>query len=1095
MRKTSAGSATSIRTENRPADDRVPPSRQGTIARVRIAMLGPLEVDHAGRPVEVGGARLRTLMILLALDVGRVVTSQRLIDGLWGDEPPAGAANALQALVSRLRRALPPDVIESHPTGYRLAVEPDAVDARRFERLVAAGRAGADTRTLTEALALWRGPALADVARAPFARAPVARLTELRLSALEDRVELELAAGAGTGLVAELDALVAEHPLRERLAGQLMRALVAAGRPADALAVYQRVRQRLADELGADPAPALSTVYLSILREPPPERPAADALTNLRSGLTSFVGRDDDLTRVAKLVGESRLTTLVGPGGAGKTRLAVESGRALLEQAPDGVWLVELAPLSDEAHLVHAVLGVLGIREHGLIGAGPRPTAPTGAVDPVQRLVGALARRRALLIFDNCEHVIGEAARLADRLLGECPQLRILATSREPLGITGESLWPVEPLPEESAIRLLADRAAAVRPGFAVGEHNRDPVVRICRALDGMPLAIELAAARLRTMTPDQVAARLDDRFRLLTSGSRTALPRHQTLRAVVDWSWDLLAEPERALLRRLAVFAGGATLDAAERVCADDGLPATAVLDVLTALADKSLVVIVGGRYALLETIRAYGLEKLAEVGEAERLRTRHAEYFLALAERAEPYLRTRDQLPWLAAVVAEHDNLHAALRRAIAARQARLAVRLASALGWYWWLRGHRAEGSVLAAEAAALAGAVSDEERARAGEAAAPTRAVAGAVSDEERALAYAYIALNTFAAGGDFAQAKHAFARAIALGRGTRSASPVLRMIAPMAAFLENDGERAAMRAIRPLFDDPEPWVAALARGMHAHAMQNLGDIPGAEAGFDASLAQFRALGERWGISFALSSVAEAALRRGDYAAAVSAYEEALTLVTELGTNEDLPQAQARYAHALWSLGDRTRANALLSEALDTAERLGAAESIASVLYSLGEIARQDGWPETAREHLQRAAAVLSGVFVSPQFTAMIQCSLGYLDGAAGDVESARVHHTAALALALSSRDAPVIGHVATGAADLAIHEGSPARAAELLGAAEAIRGAPDRTLLDTDRIAAAARAALGETEFVEAYARGRRSTVDTIVALSTLTPDA
>jgi predicted ATPase/DNA-binding SARP family transcriptional activator len=636
---------------------------------VQIALLGPLEVrTDSGPPAEVGGARLRALLILLALDAGRVATTQRLIEGVWGAAPPLGAANALQALVSRLRRAVPDLPVESHPAGYRLAIPPDQVDVARFERLAGAGQAAlphdpaAAAGLLREALGLWRGAALADVADADFARAPAARLTELRLSTIEDRIEAELKLGAsGADVLAELEELAAEHPLRERLVALLVRALYAAGRPADALAAYERARNLLADQLGVDPSPALAALHVAILRGDPDLVPApvptpdATPRTNLRAALTSFVGREEDVVRVGKLVSESRLTTLIGPGGAGKTRLAVESARTRLDQMPDGVWLVELAPVTDGSEVPWSVLTALGLREQALLAPRSRTLSPAepnearGVGEPLDRLVGALADKRLLLVLDNCEHLIDAAAATVDRLLGACPGVRVLATSREPLRITGENLWPVEPLAMPPAdaparevtcypsVRLFADRAAAVRPGFAVDDQTVAPVVRICRALDGMPLAIELAAARLRSMTPEQVATRLDDRFRLLTGGSRTALPRHQTLRAVVDWSWELLDEAERALLRRLAVFAGGATAEAAEQVCAGP-VAAADVFDLLTVLVDKSLVVAVGDgrpRYRLLETIRAYGLERLAEAGEAEQVRRLHAEHFLALAER----------------------------------------------------------------------------------------------------------------------------------------------------------------------------------------------------------------------------------------------------------------------------------------------------------------------------------------------------------------------------------------------------------------------------------------------------------------------------
>ncbi|MGH3255156.1 MAG: AfsR/SARP family transcriptional regulator [Streptosporangiaceae bacterium] len=536
---------------------------------MQIGILGPFEVrSDGGALADVPGARLRALLIALALEPGRVVSKAALIDWIWGEQPPADAANALQRLVSRLRKALPEGSIEGHPGGgYRLAVEPDAVDA------------------------------------------------------------------------------------------------------------------------GVDPSPELSALHVVLLRGELGRR-EENRKTNVRAELTSFVGREADMAAVRELTGEHRLTTLIGPGGSGKTRLATETGRTLLGDLPDGVWLVELAAIgadSTDGDVAQAALAGLGLRD-ALLGTTPN-------ADPVDGLIAALREREALLILDNCEHVIESAAAFADRVLGECRRLRILATSREPLGITGEALWQVDPLavPEGAspgeieiesspAVRLLRDRAGAVRKDLGGDARTLSTMVRICRALDGMPLAIELAAARLRTMTIEQLANRLDDRFRLLTSGSRTAWPRHRTLRAVVDWSWELLTEAERMVLRRLSVFSGGASLEAAERVCAAPGVEQNAVkpaevLELLTSLAEKSLLLSGGDgalRYRMLGTIKEYAADRLAEAGESGLARQAHLGYFTELAESAEPHLRRAEQLAWLARLEADHDNIGAAMRGAIAAGEA---------------------------------------------------------------------------------------------------------------------------------------------------------------------------------------------------------------------------------------------------------------------------------------------------------------------------------------------------------------------------------------------------------------------------------------
>ena len=426
---------------------------------MRVGILGPLTVDGDDGPVDVGGARLRALLIRLAIDVGRTVDSERLADALWGDQPPADQANALQSLVSRLRRVLPDrDVIVSVPTGYRLALPAGNIDVTSFEQLARDGRNALDATDaegaatlLRRALDLWRGDALADVADAPFAIAAATRLEELRLAAVEDRIEADLALGRHQDVVGELEALAAEHPLRERLRGLQMRALYAAGRQAAALSAYDETRRQLADQLGVDPSPALQQVHLAVLRADPglhatPTQPPARS--NLRTALTSFVGRENDLARIGELLERSRLVTLVGPGGAGKTRLASEAAAALVQRPSngpvfdDGVWLVELAPVTDPADIAQAVLGSLTLREKRMLD-NRSPSAPQ---DAMSRLVDAFSTGSALLLLDNCEHLIEGAAQLADHLLSRCPDLRVLATSREPLGIFGEALCPVTSL-------------------------------------------------------------------------------------------------------------------------------------------------------------------------------------------------------------------------------------------------------------------------------------------------------------------------------------------------------------------------------------------------------------------------------------------------------------------------------------------------------------------------------------------------------------------------------------------------------------------------------------------------------------------------
>ncbi|MBG6137854.1 BTAD domain-containing putative transcriptional regulator [Longispora fulva] len=1032
-----------------------------------IAILGPLEVEGG----TVRGARLRTLLVLLALEPGRVVTAGRLADALWGSEPPAEVTNALQALVSRLRRAVPTLDIRSHPAGYQLRIAPDAVDARRFEALAAAGRAVLDTdpagalALLREALGLWRGPALADVADADFALAPVARLAELRLAAVEDRVAAELRTEVGPGTVAELEGLVVEHPVRESLTVALIRVLVAVGRPGAALAAFERTRAALADRLGADPSPALAGAHLAVLRAEPAPAPAVTLLTNLRAGLTSFVGRDADLDRVGGLLADARLVTLTGPGGAGKTRLAGEAAARQLGRSPGGVWMVELAPVTDETEVPQTILAALGLREQAL--HQRRRTSPDPA-DLVGRLVEGLTGKDMLLVLDNCEHVIDTVAAVTDRLLGECPRLRVLATSREPLGITGETLWPVESLdlPPDAdadpgryaAVRLFADRAAAARPDFALDPGTAPAVVRICRALDGMPLAIELAAARLRSMSVEQVAGRLGDRFRLLTAGSRTALPRHQTLRAVVDWSWELLADDERDLWRSMAVFAGGATLEAVEGVCGGPG-----AADLVGALVDKSILVPVDGtRYRMLETIREYGLDRLADHGDADRFRRAHATYFLALAEEAESAMRGRDQVFWLARLSEEHDNLHGALRWSIAAGDADIAVRMVAALGWYWGLRGHRVEGSALALDALALPG---GPPASRALAHILGALNVAEGTHDAELALSWLNIAADM-----------------VAVDSSLRATHPLLRIVGPVRSlFAERDGG-TGMADLREVFEDPDPWLAAAARVAHAFVSFNLGlDHETAQADSLASLDTFRRLGDRWGASLALSAVAEHLTRNGDYRAAAEAYAESAQLTGELGAFEDLPQFQTRQSEQWWLAGEPDLAWRTLADARRAAERAGLVEGAVAVELSHGLLAKWEGRLDESRAALERCEALIFSPRVSGQIQALVLAALASLDIAVGDLPAAESRLRLAYSTAMASRDTPVVATVLVTLAELAVAVGDPARAALLLGVADQNLGIRGPVGPDAVAVAEAARAVLGE-RFAEHYQRGRdRST--------------
>ncbi|WP_345443237.1 BTAD domain-containing putative transcriptional regulator [Actinoallomurus vinaceus] len=1070
---------------------------------MRFGILGPLEVRASeGAAVAVGGPRVRALLALLLLDAGRVVTAERLIDALYGEDPPAGAANALQSQVSRLRRGLRAadgsgDLVEFHPAGYRLAIDPDDVDALRFERLARDGRralvagdhAGA-AALLREGLDLWRGPALADVTAASYAEAQAARLEELRLDAFEDHAEARLALGDHRDLVTELQHLVAAHPLRERLRGQLMRALYGGGRQAEALAVFEDARRTLADELGADPSPELVQIHLAILRAdpaltaaPPREResaPSPVARSALAAQLTSFVGRQEELARVGGLLTAERLVTLIGPGGTGKTRLAIEAGGRL----PGEVRFVDLAviesrPKDGVGTVAQTVIDALGIRE-----AGRMPAVPGSHPDPAGRLVEALADRDLLLILDNCEHVIDEAAGLVHRLLGACPGLRVLATSREALGITGEALCPLTPLavpppgadPADAlgypAVRLFADRAAAVRPGLELDAPAVATMVRVCDALDGLPLAIELAAARLRTLTVEEVAARLGtpdgpgpyDRFRLLSRGDRTKAPRHRTLRAVVQWSWDLLGEDERLVARRVTVFAGGATPGAAARVC---GLSEEEADDLLTDLADKSLVEGDGGRYRMLDTIREFCAERLAEAGETETARAAHAAYFLELAETAEPHLRRAEQLEWLARLNAERGNLLAALRVLVDTDHPR-ALRMLAAMAAYWWLRGLRSEGAATATELLALIG----------------PEPPAG--MDEE----YALCVMLALHGGGDDPALDGYRRRIDSIMADLGSGRPTLR---PMSTLLWalNAGPSEANVDLQEARMGRDPWSVALRHFGYAYRRLLAGDLTGADAEFSRGETGFRAFGDRWGLSAMLQERGRVAVWRGDWKRAQALIDESLEYLRQLDSAEDMADCLQLIAEMRIRRGDVDGAHQAYERAHALARRAGGAEKIADTLVGLGEVARLRGDLAEARRHYEAAlsrCATEKFAVLWTRGSALI--GLGRVAEAEGDAVQAEAWFRQAIAIGLGQGDFRLLAHAAEALAGATVLQGDGEQAALLLGAGAALRGLSLAGDPDVARVADGARDLIGADAAATARERGATMSRDEVLALLT-----
>ncbi|WP_354638510.1 BTAD domain-containing putative transcriptional regulator [Kitasatospora camelliae] len=923
--------------------------------------------------VPLGGPARRALLALLLARPGEVVPADLLAEEVDPARPLS--PHALQSQVSRLRTALgTAAVIERTGAGYRIAVPAEAVDAGRFERLTRRGRAAlrdGDPRPaaalLEEAVGLWRGPALAEVADRESVRAAAVRLEEVRLGALEDGFEAALRLGEHRTAVPGLRELVSRHPLREKLASLLMRALAAEGGQAEALLVFDQTRRHLAEELGADPSPELACLHRELLdtdvaAPPSPAAPPAQ--------LTSFVGRGEDVDEITGLLRTARLVTLVGPGGVGKTRLSAELAAA----APGEVCFAELAPLCDGAALPQALLGALGLR-----GTGLHPDAAR----PLDRLTTALSGRSVLLVLDNCEHLVEQTAQLAARLLAACPRLRILATSREPLGVIGEHLWPVGPLDEDAAGRLFTDRAAAVRRGFTA-----DPqlVRRICAAVDGLPLAIELTAARLRTLDPAELAGRLDDRLGITERGARTADQRHRTLRSVVAWGWDLLPEPERRAARRFAVLAGGAPADLAAEVCDTDA-------GTLESLADKSFLQLTRGRYRMLETIRAYAAEQLAAAGEQEAAERAHTRSVRRLLREAEPHLRRAGQLRWLPRVAAEHDNLLAVLRRAVEAREVTAALDLLASAATYLWIRG--VAGAVVA-DAVSLLELTGDHPPAGLGEeyAVCVLLAASGGAEQPVRPERGQEQGRRYHAA------AQQALAAAWPGDRAGRYPVALRAWMMHNAGRARAEERQAAFELVSAQRDCPEPWARAVAHYVAGFGHLGAGDTAAGEREFALARDGFDALGDRWSTAAALDALAGLAAGRGDRGRALDLTDRALALTEQLGALGDSADLLVNRGDQL-AEEDPRAGRAAYARAAELAASAGNADGLAAALRGQADIAAAEGDRVTA-ERLYREALERIDPHAVKALGNHVRAHVGLarLAEHRGEAATARTHYAAA-----------------------------------------------------------------------------------------------
>jgi predicted ATPase/DNA-binding SARP family transcriptional activator len=854
---------------------------------MEFRILGPVEARSDSGPVDLGRPKQRALLAALLLRAGAAIPRDVLVDALWGETPPASAVQSLQVYVHGLRKALGAARIETRGTSYRVVLDPGELDLERFETLVTRAtrelditRSDAAAALLREALALWQGPALADLGEEPLARAERERLDEERLHALELLGDAELAVGRHDVLLGELDALVAEHPFRESFRRQQVLALYRAGRQQEALDAYQAARAAL-DELGIEPSAELRELERAVLRQDPglaaPDRPK-ELETRLPVAPTPLVGRQLEIAAVSALLrDEARLVTLTGPGGTGKTRLALAVAEELSEEWP--ARFVDLSPLRDPGLLAATIEQALGLQD------GERPAA--------EAIAEWLGERALLLVLDNFEQLLAGAPFVAE-LLAATPRLAVLATSRAPLRLSGEHEYPVPPLPLREAVELFAARARAVDPRFELTEDRSGSVAEICRRLDGLPLALELAAARSKLLPPEAMVGRLERSLELLTAGARDLPARQQTLRATLDWSYELLDPSARELLERLSVFRGGCTVEAAEAVA-----PGQDILGRTESLVNESLLRRVDGgaapRFAMLETIREYAAARLRASAAEEDAQRRHAAYFLRVAETAGQALTAGtvyDEM--LAELDAEHDNLRGAIAWAAAAGEIEGEVRMVVALRQYWLLRGELAEAR----------------------------RAFEGAIersaSAESRLHALALLHGGLFPyRQGDVEQAKRIWTQAYDL-------------------YVELGDEGEAGRCLAELAS-----VAVVER-----------DLERAAALYEESVIQFEAQGQPVRQAIALSNLGAIASMRGDLDTAARYQEEAIPLQRELDDRDGLSISLHNLGRTEIKRGRTEVAASLLAESIELALALGYREVIANCLQGCAELAAAAGDLERA-----------------------------------------------------------------------------------------------------------------------------------------------
>ena len=896
-------------------------------APLEIRLLGPFEVVAGGTLAEVGGSKRQALLAMLALRRGRVVDVDALVEGLWGEQLPAAPRNALHHHVARLRAALGESSIVGSADGY--ALKDARVDAVRFEELLAETRGAlrdGDVRAASDAvaaaLALWRGPALQGLTGTAWFSAEARRLETLHVDALEEQFEVALALGEHRELSPGLRSALADNPFRERLWGQLMLALYRSGRQADALETFQEARRVLGDELGLEPGLELRRLQEAILAHDPAV--AAVPVDRRRRGnlpalSTSFVGREDELRQVAGLLGQHRLVTLTGPPGVGKSRLALEVGRSLEHEFAEGIWLVDFARAGDAQDAVRLLADAVDVR----------------GSDPLARVTSRLRDAGACIVFDACEHVLEEAARIASMLLAQCPGVRILATSREALRVPSEVRVPIAPLAllddgtgaaRSAAVELFLERARTARHGFEPDAEDLALVAEVCRRVDGLPLALELAAARVNVLGLAELVSILERRAAFLRD-TPAIDPSRIALQALVEWSYDLLHGDEKTLLQQLAVHRGGASLASLSAVAATHGLSEATVAYLLAALVDKSIVSasFAGrvARYDMLDSVREYVLDRLDESDELAAARAAHADYFATLADDARVQLRGREWLRWQSRLAPESDNFWAALAYARDAPDPGVAIRLGT-LAWYFGLAGRVSEGRrfldlALAASRDDAPVQLRIELLAGLCYLATEELDVDVALTAGERAVALAATASAPRQLG--LAQLTLAFALAQS-GTPERADAMARSASATLEAAGDDWGVAASsiIRAAAAARDGDLATVAAMAAAIRRHSDA---------LGYDA----FRVPGlllEAW--------VAE---RRQDRAAAIEAYRRALELAGHVGFGEHAAFALAGLGSTALASGNPREAEELQRQALATA---GAAQAPLAAAHAGIQLAR-------------------------------------------------------------------------------------------------------------------------------------------------------